>query len=131
MKRNNKMAKVMSFLAVAVVALGAGSALAGKTKTKKELTGVVNVNTATAQQLDLLPGIGAKAAKRIVEARSKTPFAKLEDLRRVKGLGAKKLEKLRPYVIFQGTTTAAMQKVKVPGESNTAPPSAQGRRAKP
>ncbi len=131
MKTNNKLAKFVSYVAVAVVALGAGSALAAgpKTKTKKELTGVVNVNTATAAQLDLLPGIGQKAAKRIIEQRASKPFAKLEDLRRVKGLGVKKVEKLRAHVIFQGTTTASLKKVVVDGQQPTAPPSAQGRRA--
>lgn len=130
MKTNNKM-KWVSWVAVAVMTLGAGSALAAKSKTKKELSGVVNVNTASAAQLDLLPGIGAKAAKRIIELRTKTPFAKLEDLRKVKGLGPKKLEKMKPFVAFSGATTATVKKVKVDAqpESPTAPPSAQGRRA--
>ncbi len=130
MKTNNKM-KWVSWVAVAVLTLGAGSALAAKSKTKKELSGVVNVNTASAAQLDLLPGIGAKAAKRIIELRTKTPFAKLEDLRKVKGLGPKKLEKMKPFVAFSGATTATVKKVKVDAqpESPTAPPSAQGRRA--
>lgn len=128
--KTNK-AKWMSWVAVAVLTLGAGSALAAKSKTKKELTGVVNVNTATAAQLDLLPGIGAKAAKKIIELRGKAPFAKLEDLRKVKGLGPKKLEKMKPFVAFSGGTTATVKKVKVDArpESPTAPPSAQGRRA--
>lgn len=130
MKNNNKM-KWASWVAVAVLTLGAGSAMAAKAKTKKELSGVVNVNTATAAQLDLLPGIGAKAAKKIIELRAKTPFAKLEDLRKVKGLGPKKLEKMKPFVAFSGSTTATVKKVKVDAspESPTAPPSAQGRRA--
>jgi|APLak6261675434_1056106.scaffolds.fasta_scaffold00893_6 competence protein ComEA len=122
---------------VVVLALSAGSALAAKSKTvtKKEITGVVNLNTATAQQLDLLPGIGAKAAKRIIEHRSKTPFAKVDDLRKVKGFGAKKLEKLKPFLTTSGPTTVAVKKVKLdaPPEGSTAkapsPPSAQGRRA--
>lgn len=129
--KTNKLGKWASYVAVAVMALGAGSALAAKSKskTKKELSGVVNVNTATAAQLDLLPGIGAKAAKRIIELRAVKPFAKLEELRKVKGLGPKKLEKMKPFVAFSGSTTATLKKVAVDATGSTAPPSAQGRRA--
>lgn len=127
--KTNKLGKWASYVAVAVMALGAGSALAAKAKTKKELSGVVNVNTATAAQLDLLPGIGAKAAKRIIELRAVKPFVKLEELRKVKGLGPKKLEKMKPFVAFSGSTTATLKKVPVQATGSTAPPSAQGRRA--
>ncbi len=127
--KTNKLGKWASYVAVAVMALGAGSALAAKSKTKKELSGVVNVNTATAAQLDLLPGIGAKAAKRIIELRAVKPFVKLEELRKVKGIGPKKLEKMKPFVAFSGSTTATLKKVPVQATGSTAPPSAQGRRA--
>jgi competence protein ComEA len=116
--------KVMGWVAVAVLALSAGSAMAGKTVVKKEITGVVNLNTGTAQQLDQLPGIGEKAAKRIIEHRSKTPFAKVDDLRKVKGFGAKKLEKLKAYLTTSGPTTLSVKKVK-----SEAAPAAQGRKA--
>lgn len=127
--KTNKLGKWASYVAVAVMALGAGSALAAKSKTKKELSGVVNINQATAQQLDLLPGVGQKAAKRIIELRAVKPFAKLEELRKVKGLGPKKLEKMKPFVTFAGATTATLKKVPVSTAGATAPPSAQGRRA--
>ena len=125
--------KVMGWVAVVVLAMSAGTALAGKPVMKKELSGVVNLNTASAQQLDLLPGIGEKAAKRIIEHRSKTPFAKIDDLRKVKGFGAKKLEKLKSYLTPTGPTTVAVKKVKTDSnDSKSEPaapgPSAQGRR---
>lgn len=103
MKRSG--AKVMAVVAVAFLALGAGEALAAKKVAKKQLTGVVNLNTASPQQLDLLPGVGAKAAKQIVDYRAKTPFAKVEDLTKVKGFGKKKLEKLKPFLAVSGATT--------------------------
>jgi competence protein ComEA len=103
MKRSG--AKVMAVVAVAFLALGAGEALAAKKVAKKQLTGVVNLNTATAQQLDLLPGVGEKAAKKIVEYRTKTPFTKVEELTKVKGFGKKKLEKLKPYLTITGAST--------------------------
>lgn len=122
--------KTMGWIAVAVLALTAGSALAGKPVMKKEVSGVVNLNTATAAQLDLLPGIGEKAAKRIIEHRTKTPFAKIDDLRKVKGFGAKKLEKLKGFLTVSGPTTVAVKKVKADPKSEpaSAPPTAQGRR---
>lgn len=124
--------KVVGLVAVMALALGAGQALAASKKTKVQLSGVVNLNTATAAQLDLLPGIGEKAARRIVEHRAKTPFVKVEDLRKVKGFGAKKLEKLRPYLATSGQTTIVAKKVKVDATKATpeaASPPAQGRRA--
>ncbi len=117
--------RAMGWLAVTVLALSAGSAMAGKPVGKKELTGVVNLNTATVQQLDLLPGVGQKAAKRIIEHRTKTPFAKVDDLRKVKGFGAKKMEKLKAFLTTTGPTTATVKKVQGVAEATTAP----GRRA--
>jgi competence ComEA-like helix-hairpin-helix protein len=55
----------------------------------------VDVNHASEEELRALPGIGGVLAARIVEARERGgPFASLEDLRRVRGLGRAKLEKL-------------------------------------
>lgn len=123
--------KVMGWVAVAVLAMSAGAALAGKPVMKKELSGVVNLNTASAAQLDLLPGIGEKAARRIIEHRSKTPFAKVDDLRKVKGFGAKKMEKLKSFLTTSGPTTVAVKKVKAESKAEPAAapaPAAQGRR---
>jgi competence protein ComEA len=60
-------------------------------------TAVVNINTATQAQLESLPGLGAKAAERILEYRQKNgPFKKVEDLMNVKGIGEKSFLKLKP-----------------------------------
>ena len=60
---------------------------------------VLNLNTATAEQLGALPGVGAKTAARIVEFRQKNgPFKKVEDLMNVKGIGEKSFLKLKPLV---------------------------------
>lgn len=60
---------------------------------------VIDVNQATLEDLQLLPGIGPKIAQRILDEREKKPFASVEDLRRVYGIGPKTLEKIRPYVV--------------------------------
>lgn len=58
----------------------------------------LDLNAATAQQLQTLPGIGAKMAERILAERAKRFFASVDELRRVGGIGPKTLEKLRPFV---------------------------------
>jgi competence protein ComEA len=58
----------------------------------------VDVNNASAAQLQTLPGIGPKLSQRIVDAREQRPFRSVEDLRRVRGIGVKTLERLRPHV---------------------------------
>ena len=92
---------VVAFLAVGGEAMAAGK----KGSPKQQLSGVVNLNTGSAKELDLLPGVGEKAVKKIVEHRSKTPFARVEELVKVKGFGKKKMEKLKPYLSVSGPTT--------------------------
>lgn len=59
----------------------------------------VNLNTATAQQLELLPGIGPALAQRIIEERARRgAFKSVDDLDKVKGIGPRTLAKLRPLV---------------------------------
>lgn len=60
-----------------------------------QATGLVNLNTATQAELERLPGIGPTLAKRIMEGR---PYASADDLLRVKGIGPRTLEKLKPLV---------------------------------
>ena len=59
----------------------------------------VHLNTATLPQLVQLPGIGPSMARRIIESRQKRRFTSVEDLLDVKGIGVKKLETLRPFLI--------------------------------
>ena len=60
---------------------------------------VVNLNTATASQLEALSGIGPKMAQRIVEYRQKNgAFKKVEELMNVKGIGEKSFLKLKPQL---------------------------------
>jgi competence protein ComEA len=60
---------------------------------------LVNLNTATASQLEGLPGIGKATAERIVEYRQKSGgFKKAEDLMNVRGIGEKSFLKLKPLV---------------------------------
>jgi competence protein ComEA len=68
----------------------------------------VNLNTATKAQLETLPGIGAKAAERILEYRQKNGnFKKVEDLMNVKGIGEKAFLKLKPLITVAQKADAA------------------------
>jgi competence protein ComEA len=58
----------------------------------------IDVNRASAEDLQRLPGVGPVMAARIIVERQKKQFATVEELRRVSGIGPKTLEKLRPYV---------------------------------
>lgn len=61
----------------------------------------INVNTATVDQLQQLPGIGPVTAQSIVNARADKPFRSLADLDRVRGIGPKTLDKIRPFVVIE------------------------------
>ena len=58
----------------------------------------IDVNRASEEKLRTLPGVGPTLATRILDARRERAFRDVEDLRRVKGIGAKTLERLRPFV---------------------------------
>ena len=75
----------------------------------KPVAGSVNLNTATADQLDGLPGVGPAMAARILEYRQKNGgFKKIEELMNIKGIGEKNFLKLKPLVtITPAKTTPA------------------------
>ena len=83
------------FLALAL-ALCSGAALAA-----------INLNTATKDELVALPGIGPAKAQAIVDYRkAHGPFKTVEELKDVKGIGAKRFEKLKPDLAVTGPTAS-------------------------
>lgn len=68
--------------------------------------GKVNVNTADAAQLALLPRVGPSLAQKILDFRKQNgPFKATEDLMLVRGMGEKTYQLVRPYVAVSGETT--------------------------
>jgi len=60
----------------------------------------LDVNKAQWPELTLLPGVGETIARRIVESRTEEgDFRDLQDLQRVRGVGPKTLDKMRPYLL--------------------------------
>lgn len=71
----------------------------------------VNINTATAAELQKLPGIGAATAARIIEHRQKNgPFKKVEELMNVRGIGEASFLKLKPLVSVAPPRTAPLNR---------------------
>ena len=93
-----------------VPATDVGSAQKSGAKAAAAVPAVVNLNTATATQIATLPGIGEKAAERIIEYREKNGgFKKIEELMNVKGIGEKSFLKLKPLITVGDSKRATDQ----------------------
>ena len=68
----------------------------------EDTSGRLNINTATKQQLLDLPGVGNVTADRILTYRAEVgKFSSVEELRAIKGMSKKKMEKLKPLITIQ------------------------------
>lgn len=79
---------------------------------KRELVGTINLNTASIQQLDLLPGVGPATARRIVEMRERRPFTRPWEVMRVKGIGPAFFRKHKARLKVEGETDLAWVEVR-------------------
>ncbi|WP_374240149.1 ComEA family DNA-binding protein [Zoogloea sp.] len=87
------MKTILSFLALGIFGINMAFA-------------AVNLNTATATDLDGIKGIGPSKAKAIIDYRTKNgPFKSVEDLKNVKGFGEKSITKLKGELTVSGETT--------------------------
>ena len=66
--------------------------------------GPLDLNTATTDELENLPGVGPKLAQAIIEYRTRQPFQSVDDLNNVAGIGDKKLSDIRPHVRVSSPT---------------------------
>jgi competence ComEA-like helix-hairpin-helix protein len=92
---------------------------------KKPPAHPVNLNTATAEELQQVPGIGPATAEKILQARkSYGRFKSVNDLEAIRGIGPKKLEKMRKYLTV-GTPDPQNKKSMVHATPSSKPPPAK------
>ncbi len=96
----NARTKTLAWVLVLCLGLALSPAALAQ-KGKVQSTEKVNINTATVEQLQTLPGVGPAMAKSIVDYRSKVgKFTKTEELINVKGIGEKKFQKMKDRLIL-------------------------------
>lgn len=95
---------VHQWILAAAIALLAGTT--GVLPASAEVDHRVDINTASVAELATLPGIGESKAKAIVEYRAADPFHSVEDLKKVKGIGDKTFETLRPNLMVSEASAA-------------------------
>jgi|ERR1700737_3970478 len=97
--------------------------------TKKPPLRPININTATSGQLQLVPGIGPTTAEKILTMRkSYGAFKSVDDLLAIKGLGKKRLDKMRKYLTVGKAAALNHPQVPAPSQKSaqaTAEPSAK------
>ena len=107
------MSRALLATVVALFVLAAGDVVSAQKSGGKPSAAaptVVNLNTATATQIATLPGVGEKAAQRIIEYRDKNGgFKKIEELMNVKGIGEKSFLKLKPLITVGDSKSATHQ----------------------
>jgi competence protein ComEA len=90
----------ISLIAVALLV----AALGASPPARADVDHKIDINTASATELATLPGIGGSKAKAIVEYRAADPFQTVDDLKKVKGIGDKTFEALRPNLMVSEAT---------------------------
>jgi len=81
---------------------GTGIAASGARRSSKVPPSIMDLNSASTDQLQTLPGVGKSMAQRVVDFRSTHgPFRVVDDLLAVQGFGKKRLEQVRPWLVVQ------------------------------
>jgi competence protein ComEA len=96
---------VIAFVVLSAIGVMSTGALAADTEGSTAASAVVNINSATAAELSLLPGVGPSKAEAIVKYRAANPFKQVDQIMRVKGIGKKSFQSMKPYLTVEGPTT--------------------------
>jgi competence protein ComEA len=106
-RRDARLHRLVAAALMLALGLAATPLAASAAESKPGLSGVVNVNTASREELQLLPGVGEVRAVAIVARRKQQGgFKQVDDLLEVSGIGTAMLERLRPHLTLTGKTTA-------------------------
>jgi competence protein ComEA len=109
-----------AFALVALLSVGFCLTAVAAFPTKNPPTHPIDINLASAKELEELPGVGPTTAKAIIQFRTKTGrFHRVEDLLAIRGISETKLEKMRPYI----TVGALPQKAPLPAKKSPPPAS--------
>ena len=105
-QRKEELMQHRTFLSLILVALAVAVAVVAGAADGPQPSGVVNINTASVEQLQMLPRVGPALAGRIIEFREANgPFQSVDEIIAVKGIGESSFEKLEPYIVTGGATT--------------------------
>ena len=109
--------QIRRWAAIAAFFVCCGTAASPPQKKKAPPASPLDLNVATVEQLEQLPGIGPATAKAIVQFREKSgPYRRVEDLLAIRGITKRKLEKLRPYVTVQAAPKGGPAPANKPAE---------------
>jgi len=97
MRRMAKAVAAGLLCGLVVAGTGGGAFAAGATPAAAR----VNINSASADELASLPGIGPAKAKAIIDHRSEQPFRSPDDLRKVKGIGDKLFDRVKDQITVE------------------------------
>ncbi|MBU1219922.1 helix-hairpin-helix domain-containing protein [Myxococcota bacterium] len=113
MFQNSSSRSTIIFLLIAgiISALATTSAFAAKRKYNYEISGQVNINTAPASKLRIVPGIGKKKADLIIQYRAKKQFTNISELRKLRGFSAKMMSKIGKYLKTSGNTDIVKRRI--------------------
>ena len=113
-----------SFARISFVVVACCAVCSGLVAKKKPPTAPINLNNATSEELQLVPGIGPVTAEKILQMRkSYGAFKSVDDLSAIRGIGPKRLEKMRKYLTVGKATTppASATKPTIPSKPATPP----------
>ena len=100
--------QIIATVIVAFMLALSGPAAAKRKRSRRAspaVKGVCNINTAPLKKLVLLPYVGKSRAGAIIRYRNRHPFRNTRDLMRVKGIGKKTYQTLKPHLTVTGPTT--------------------------
>lgn len=103
-------ATLLGSSSIALASEPAPASTSAQQESGKTLEGKININTASAAELELLPGVGPATAARIIDYREARPFKERNQIMRIKGIGQKTFAKIKDYLIVEGETTLKLIK---------------------